>query len=212
MFSTYALGWNVRDYQGARLVMHSGGVYGSIAMVVFIPERNVGFYVALNSEDSALMQGLTWELIDHYLGRPSNDWPTRFRTFFEARLQGGLAAVQAPAARPAGVGPSLPLDRYAGEYRDPWFGTIRIREENGRLAVDWPHWPGITATLEHHQYDTFRTRFNDAVVEPAFVTFAIGADGRVDRITMAPVSPIADFSFDYRDLEFRPVAAAAAAR
>ena len=85
--------------------------------------------------------------------------------------------------------------------------TIRIREDNGRLAVDWPHWPGITATLEHYQYDTFRTRFNDAVVEPAYVTFAIGADGRVDRITMAPVSPIADFSFDYRDLEFRPVTA-----
>ncbi|MGZ8337084.1 MAG: serine hydrolase [Allosphingosinicella sp.] len=207
MFSTYALGWNVREYRGARVISHGGGVYGSIANVVLIPDRNIGFYIAINTEDSALLAGLTYDLIDHYLGLPASDWPSRYRAFLDARLQGGLAAVRAPAAQAADVGPSLPLVRYAGEYRDPWFGTIRIREENGTLAVEWPHWPGLTATLEHHQYDTFRTRFNDRVVEPAFVTFAIGPDGRVDRITMAPVSPIADFSYDYRDLEFRPVAA-----
>jgi hypothetical protein len=36
------------------------------------------------------------------------------------------------------------------------------------------------------------------------VTFAIGAEGKVERITMKPVSPIADFSFDYQDLLFTP--------
>jgi hypothetical protein len=36
------------------------------------------------------------------------------------------------------------------------------------------------------------------------VTFAIGAEGNVERITMKPVSPIADFSFDYQDLLFTP--------
>ena len=34
--------------------------------------------------------------------------------------------------------------------------------------------------------------------------FQLGPDGRVDRITMRRVSPIADFSFDYQDLLFRP--------
>ena len=34
----------------------------------------------------------------------------------------------------------------------------------------------------------------------------IDADGKVDRISMKPVSPVADFSSDYQDLLFTPVA------
>jgi hypothetical protein len=37
------------------------------------------------------------------------------------------------------------------------------------------------------------------------VTFSLDADGKVDRVTMKPVSPIADFSYDYQDLLFTPV-------
>jgi hypothetical protein len=37
------------------------------------------------------------------------------------------------------------------------------------------------------------------------VTFALKADGGIDRVGMRAVSPLADFSFDYQDLDFRPV-------
>ena len=40
------------------------------------------------------------------------------------------------------------------------------------------------------------------------MTFQLDAEGHVDRITMRAVSPVADFSFDYQDLLFTPVAAA----
>ena len=207
IFNTYALGWNVRDYRGVRVVMHGGGVYGSITRLVLIPERNIGFYLATNSEEAALLTGLQYELLDHYLGGERRNWPEAFQTYLTSRFQRAVTAVTAPATPPAHVGPSLPLARYAGAYSDPWFGTIRISEANGALAVAFPHWPGISATLEHWQYDTFRMRFNDPGVEPAFVTFQLDAQGRVDRITMRAISPIADFSFDYQDLLFTPVAA-----
>jgi CubicO group peptidase (beta-lactamase class C family) len=205
LFSTYALGWNVRDYKGHRLVMHGGAVYGSLANVVLLPDRGVGFFIAVNSEDGAMVQGLTYELIDHYLAQERVDWTERFRSFVEGRRAGAVAALQGPAGQPASGGPSLPLARYAGRFNDPWFGTIDIREEGGRLQVRFPHWPGLVATLEHWQYDTFRTVFSDSSVEPAFVTFGIDADGQVERIVMRPVSPIADFSYNYRDLAFTPV-------
>jgi hypothetical protein len=38
----------------------------------------------------------------------------------------------------------------------------------------------------------------------AYVTFALDAEGKVERVTMKPVSPPADFSYDYRDLSFTP--------
>ena len=42
------------------------------------------------------------------------------------------------------------------------------------------------------------------------MTFQLDANGRVDRITMRAVSPLADFSFDYHDLLFTRAEAPAA--
>ena len=38
--------------------------------------------------------------------------------------------------------------------------------------------------LQHWQYDTFIARFDDPEIEPAYVTFCLGAEGKVERITM----------------------------
>src|SRR3712207_2896733 len=182
MFSTYALGWTVQDYRGAKLVWHGGAVFGSLAAVALLPDRNVGIYVAANSEEGELVRGLMYELLDHYLGLPRHDWPEKLKAFKTARAAAAVKALQAPSARPAKIGPSLPLARYVGRYNDPWYGTINVRQEQGRLAIDFPHTPGMTATLQHHQYDTFRTLFTDKSFEPAYVTFSLDANGKVDRI------------------------------
>jgi hypothetical protein len=64
----------------------------------------------------------------------------------------------------------------------------------------------MVGRLEHVQYDTFRAVWDDSNIEPALVTFGLGAEGKVDRVTMKAESPIADFSFDYQDLLLTPVA------
>jgi hypothetical protein len=76
---------------------------------------------------------------------------------------------------------------------------------DGKLRIDFKSTPRMGGTLEHWQYDTFVTSFDDKSIEPAYVTFSLDADGTIDRVTMKPVSPLADFSYDYRDLLFRPV-------
>jgi hypothetical protein len=184
-------------------------VFGSLAVVAMIPEKNVGFFVAVNSEEGEIVRGLMYELLDHYLRLPRDGWPEKLKAFKAERAAAAVKLLQAPAAKPARIGPSLPVARYVGRYNDPWYGTINVRQDRGRLAVDFPHSPGMTAMLQHHQYDTFRTFFADKSIEPAYVTFNLDADGKVDRITMKAVSPIADFSWDYHDLLFTPVAAAA---
>ncbi|WP_415644145.1 serine hydrolase [Sphingomonas antarctica] len=206
-FSTYALGWEVRDYAGHKLIMHGGGLWGFISTVVLIPEKNVGFAIEMNSEDSAIRAGLMWELIDHYLDRPRQDWPAKYDTFLKTRIAGAEAAVRAETAKPIKAGPSLALARYSGTFADPWYGNIVISPTATGLAIDFTSTPRMKGRLEHYQYDTFITRFDDPALEPAYVTFALGADGGIERISMKPVSPIADFSYDYQDLLFTPVAA-----
>jgi len=208
-FSLYALGWSISDYRGAKVVSHDGAVLGSQATVVLLPEKNIGIFIAANSQDGEIILGLRDELLDYYLGQPATQWSEKFHNWKVGRLTAAAKQVQTVAAKPAAIGPSLPLERYAGDYADPWYGTIKVRQSGKSLSVEFPHSTGMEGPLTHFQYDTFKTNPALKWVEPAYVTFSIGADGKVDRVTMKPVSPAADFSWDYQDLDFAPVASKA---
>jgi CubicO group peptidase (beta-lactamase class C family) len=203
-FSAYALGWDVQDYRGTKVVWHAGGLFGFTTIVVTIPEKKVGFAIALNSEEIEPRYGLMYELLDHYLGLPAQDWPAKFGAFRRERIAAAEKAVAAARATPAKVGPSLPVARYAGRYVDPWYGTLVVGRNAKGLTVDFTTTPQMTGRLTHYQYDTFVAKFADPAIEPAYLTFALDAEGKVARITAKPVSPIADFSFDYQDLDFTP--------
>ena len=204
-FSSYALGWDVEDYRGAKVIWHSGAVFGFLTAVVLLPDKHVGFSIQINSEDGEIIRGLMYELLDHYLGLPRTDWVATYRAEKQRKVREALATLKARNEKPAGTGPSLPLARYSGAYKDPWYGNIEIAAVDGRLRIDFKSTPRMGGALEHWQYDTFITRFDDKTIEPAYVTFALDAEGKIDRVTMRAVSPIADFSYDYQDLLFTPV-------
>jgi CubicO group peptidase (beta-lactamase class C family) len=204
-YSAYALGWNVREYRGLKLVMHDGGVEGMLSRTVLVPEKRIGVVVLTNGMTGAY-PALAWTALDWALGAPKTDWGAVFLALDRGSQDADRAFEDsAQAARRRGVGPSLPLAGYAGRYRDAWYGDATVAEEGGHLVLRWSHSPDYTADLEHWQYDTFRARMRVRTVADAFVTFALAADGRVDRMTLLPVLPSTDFSFDYQDLLFRPV-------
>lgn len=204
-FNSYALGWTERDYRGHKLIMHTGAVFGAQAVIMLMPARNVGFSVAINCEDGEAALGVAYELLDHYLGQPHYDWGAAWREVVRQRDERAVARLQAQTSAPAQVGPSLALARYAGDYADAWYGPISIAHRDNKLVLDFKQTPGMTGELTHWQYDTFRVAWRDPLIEPAFVTFSLAADGSVERVAMRAVSPLADFSFDYQDLDFRPV-------
>ena len=101
---------------------------------------------------------------------------------------------------------SLPMAGYAGTYLDPWYGpmTVSVRAGN-ELWIDFDRSPDMDGPLEHVADDTFRAHWTSRGIEDAYVTFKV-EKGRITAIAMKPVSPLADFSFDYQDLHFRPAA------
>ena len=206
-FRSYALGWEVRDWRGRKIIWHDGGIDGFRAVVVLIPEKNTGFALMINSEEGVVVSGLMYELLDHYLGYPRADWPAILTKIKAARDAAAISAVRAEASHPAAGGPALSLDRYAGDYTDPWYGPMTIRDEGGKLAIDFKATPNMVGDLEPWRYETFIARWRDKSIEPAFVTFVLGPDGGIERVAMKAVSPQADFSYDYQDLDFRPVPA-----
>jgi CubicO group peptidase (beta-lactamase class C family) len=207
MFNTYALGWNVRDYRGAKIVTHSGGVEGTLSLTVMIPEKNVGIVAMINSEDGGALRAVFYRLIDHYLGLESPDWIEAFAQVQRERVSRAAEVVRKiPTGKRSEGSPSLAPAAYAGVYRDTWYGTVTITaQDKGALQIRFDRSPGMVSTLEHVRHDTFRTRFAERRIEDTYVTFALRPDGSIDQMKMQAVSPIADFSFDYHDLLFKPV-------
>jgi CubicO group peptidase (beta-lactamase class C family) len=207
MFNTYALGWNVRDYRGTKIVTHAGGVEGTLSLTVLLPEKQVGIVVMINSEDGGALRAVFYRLIDHYLGLESPDWIAAYAQVQQDRLGKAAEVVRKiPTGKQSVGSPSLAPAGYAGVYRDTWYGTVTITAgEKGALQIRFDRSPGMVSALEHVRHDTFRTRFTNRRIEDTYVTFALRPDGSVDQMKMQAVSPIADFSFDYHDLLFKPV-------
>ena len=206
-FRAYALGWVVSDYRGEPIVSHGGGVPGMVTLVVIVPGRDVAFAILTNAEESGALAAMQYWLLDHYLGLTSPDWTAALAEVRRARLAAAREQLDKALPLPgeaAGRGPSLPLARYAGRYRDDWYGLATIEETAGKLSIRFEHTAALSGPLEHVRHDTFRTRWPDRTIEDAYVTFALNPDGSVERMTMRAISPVADFSFDYHDLLFRP--------
>jgi Domain of unknown function (DUF3471)/Beta-lactamase len=206
-FYDYGMGWFLRDYRGRKLVSHTGGVAGFVSRVMLVPQENLGIVVLTNAEEGGAFDSITFHILDHYFAVPPTDWIAAFKAAEdEQQRQGEEAEKQQATSRAVNSKPSLPLVKYAGVYSDPWYGTATIRIENGKLTMTMDHTPALRGELEHWQYDTFKTHWQDRTLADAFVTFSLNPDGSIDHFRMVAVSPLADFSFDYQDLYFTPAA------
>jgi CubicO group peptidase (beta-lactamase class C family) len=212
-FAAYGLGFGLRDYRGRKIVSHTGGLPGYVSQVTLVPEERLGAVVLTNQEEGGAFRAVTQAILDDYLGAPEPpvDWTAAFHKQAQDEVERARLVVQkAAAARRTDSSPSLPLAGYAGRYRDPWYGEAVVSQANGRLTFTMARTRGMVADLEHWQHDTFVARWREAFMSEsqpadAYLTFALKPDASVERLTLQPVSPAIDFSFDFQDLLFTPV-------
>ncbi len=205
-FRGYALGFDVRDYRGKKLVTHTGGLPGYVSKVVMVPEIKLGVAILTNQESGAAFESITYRILDHYLGAPFTDWTAAYKKLrdrFDAKM--AEEEKKAATARDASSRPSLPLAKYADTYTDAWYGDVTITLENGKLVIHFAHSPALVGDLEFWQYDTFIARWHDRELRAdAYVTFALNPDGSIAEVKMKAVSEATDFSFDFHDLLLKP--------
>jgi CubicO group peptidase (beta-lactamase class C family) len=203
----YALGLNVRDYRGKILLQHTGGLPGYVSKVAMIPDLRLGVTVLTNQESGAAFESIVFQVLDYYLGAKPPDYPVLLQQVTRSQREKVREEERrAATSRDSTWGPSLPLTRYAGTYRDQWYGDVAIAREGGGLVIRFTRTPALVGDLVHWQHDTFLARWRDRELRAdAFATFALNPDGSIQRLTMVPASPAVDFSFDFQDLVLRPV-------
>ena len=69
-FSSYGLGWFLRDYRGRKLVTHTGGAPGYVSRVTIVPEENLGVVVLTNAEEGGARDSITFHVLDQFFVRP----------------------------------------------------------------------------------------------------------------------------------------------
>ncbi len=195
-FSAVAMGWFVYDYQGRKIINHSGGLDGMLSYTVLIPEENVGFVILTNSESPGF--GIMMNKIrDVFVNAPKRDWNAEAVEQAKAGKENAVKERQkVDEARVPNTKPSLSQANYAGTYADKLYGNVIVSEENGRLVMRFGPAPNFVADLEHWHYDTFQIKWRHSVsynFPRGFVTFTIDRNGKTDELKID--QPNNDFWF-----------------
>lgn len=132
---SYCLGWLRQDLQPQPMIWHNGGTSGCRTVLGLVPDSDVAIVVLSNFADASLPEALMFKFYDLYLERPEQDYSANF-------LKTYLASLPEQPQRPSPVSPPLPLDRYAGVYRNPVYGSLEVRVDGKNLRAT------LTPTIE----------------------------------------------------------------
>jgi len=203
----YGEGWMLSDYRGQKLVWHTGGWPGMVSRVTLVPDRKIGVVVLTSQEVGAAFNAVTMRALDAMLDAPKTDWLAGYAEAVAKSQENADESWQKHvAARDAKSGPSLPLAKYAGTLRDPWYGDVVVSQEGGKLVLRFSKTAELVGDLSHWQHDTFIVRWRERWLNAdAFLNFALTPDGEIREARMEAISPLTDFSFDFHDLRLVPV-------
>jgi hypothetical protein len=180
---TYGFGWFLFEYRGHRVAMHTGSIDGMSAIVGLLPDDRVGVVALINEDHAELRHALLMRTFDMYLGGTNRDWSMDLRQLYDSldrradSAQRSEDATRVPSAMPA-----LPLDRYAGVYRDSLYGTFVVSVDGSRLVGRMGSRSG---DLEPWGYDAFRFRARDWTRATVLITCVLTPAGQVSELRFA---------------------------
>jgi CubicO group peptidase (beta-lactamase class C family) len=210
-FGAYGLGWFLNDAAGYKEISHTGGELGMVTQVTLVPELGLGIVVLTNQEQGWAFGAITDTIKDGYYGVAGTD---RVQQNLDRKLArtGGADKVTAPiwaevaAKTRSGEAARIDLQPYVGTYRDKWLGDVVIALKDKHLTFAVQRSPALTGEMFFYRGNTFIVKWNDRTLNAdAFVNFSLDMNGKPSGITMKAISPATDFSFDFHDLDLKPV-------
>ena len=152
------LGWMLADYKGNFIVRHGGAYDGMFSHTVMIPKKKIGI-VVLSNGMTPLPSNVANYTLDHLLGQNDKDWSAEaLKNAKEARAEKKKTkAAEKPLPN---AKPSLPLEKYTGQYGGPMYGNATIAHENKKLILRIQPNPDLTADLIHWQHDVFEIKWH----------------------------------------------------
>ncbi|HUM96698.1 MAG TPA: serine hydrolase [Chitinophagaceae bacterium] len=161
-FRAYGLGVYSTDYAGKQVYWHTGGAFGMVTNVCFVPEENLGITILTNNDNQSFFEALRYQLLDAYLNLPYTDRSSFLYNFFKTGMKEEKATLDAMKKRvDQKQAPELNLDEYTGEYVNTVYGKITIRKSNNMLICHFEHHPNLIGYMEYMDQNEFRITYSN---------------------------------------------------
>jgi CubicO group peptidase (beta-lactamase class C family) len=168
----YGMGWGYYYFHGSKVLEKGGALDGARAIIVLVPERQLGIAVLANRNLTILPEAIRAYVLEQELGPAS---PDTQRTLLEAQKKVDMLLEPDPApADPART--SVPLAAYAGTYESDIYGPFVLTPAGDELKIGAGP-VGYAGRLRHFSRDTFTLSWPLINYGTQDVTFTIGPDG-----------------------------------
>jgi len=204
-FKAYGLGWRLADVYGYKEVSHTGTLSGMKSYVVMIPELELGVVLLTNGSSSAARSAVMNTIVRSFMPVEQIDWIQVMLDEEAAEQQNETPVVPGEEPEEAAVEPcnTPELSSFTGLYRDPWFGDVSIRLEEGQLVFAAEKSPKFKGVMRHHDGNRFIVRWTDRTLEAdAFVLFETDNNDQVTGISMTKLDA---GDYDFEDLKLTRV-------
>lgn len=186
---TYGLGWFEQDYRGHFIAFHTGSLDGRTAIVGLLPDKGLGVCVLGNLDHAEFRHAVMLKLFDLFLGGARRDWSGELLSLYHARPEDRAAtAIPESTFAVAGAPASLALERYAGSYRHPVWGDVRVERARDGLDFWMGSNPGLRGPLLHLTGESFRLALGDGRNPPVVAQFVLDSAGAVAGLRIAEVA------------------------
>lgn len=150
---SYGMGWVIVDFEGYRVLLHTGVIDGFRCYLIVVPQRHVGLVVLSNLHQTRMNTALGNALLDVLLDCPRRDWNAVIgEVVHHEKAEAAQRQQERMSQRVRGTHPSQDLAAYAGTYEHPAYGTATVSV--GPAGLVW-QWSTFRAVLEHFHFDTF---------------------------------------------------------
>lgn len=161
-FRAYGLGVYTTDYAGKQVYWHTGGAFGMVTNVCFVPEENLGITILTNNDNQSFFEALRYQILDAYLHVPYTDRSAFLYQFFKNGMKDEAKELDAMKKRvDQKKQPELKLEDYTGEYVNTVYGKITIRKSNNMLICHFEHHPNLIGYMEYMDNNEFRMTYSN---------------------------------------------------
>jgi len=161
-FRGYGLGVYSTDYNGKQVYWHTGGAFGHVTNVCFVPEEKLGITILTNNDNQNFFEALRYQLLDAYLGV---DYTDRNKFQWGFYVQGKKEADQRTASLKKRVEknntPELKLEEFTGDYYNTVYGKISISKNDNKLVCRFQHHPDLAGEMEYMDNNEFRMTYSN---------------------------------------------------
>jgi len=158
----YGLGVFMTDYAGRQVYWHTGGAFGHVTNVCFVPEEKLGITILTNNDNQSFFEAVRYQILDAYMNVPYADRSKYQYSFFaqgKKQTDDELAAMKTRVDKKNQ--PEIKIDDYTGDYFNTLYGKITVAKNSDKLVCHFQHHPDLVGYLEYMDNNEFRMTYSN---------------------------------------------------